>query len=80
MEPRHEDILMPDCLVCGKSDAYNIIRYFVIPGHIVAPNSYALCKEHIDIQYTFEDIYNEDGSRKPLTKKELNHVSQSVHD
>ena len=61
---------MFECLACGSKSARNMERYFVVPGHIMVPNCYLLCDEHKHLNFTFEDVYNNDGSRKAITLKE----------
>jgi len=58
---------MSKCLTCDSEKADpRIVRYFSIPGYIMVPNSYVLCPEHKDLQYYFEDIYDENGKRKTI--------------
>jgi hypothetical protein len=60
------------CLKCGKKVGNMHQRYFVIPVHIWVPTEHYLCDEHKDIRYTFEDVYNDNGTRnKELTKEEV---------
>ena len=50
------------CLYCNAPAT--ITKYLGIPGYIIVPNEYALCAEHKDKCLRFEDVYNDDGSRK----------------
>lgn len=60
---------MNKCIVCNKyAPTYD--RYFVMPAHILVPNCYPVCYEHLAMQFRYEDFYNEDGTRKPFTKGE----------
>lgn len=55
------------CLTCGSNEADpNNVRYFAIPGMVMVPNSYILCKEHEDLRYDFYDIYDENSKRKEI--------------
>ncbi len=58
----------PDCLKCGSKNVTEHSYYFIIPGMIIVPNEYRLCKKHKDLRFSFEDVYNEDGSRKEISK------------
>ena len=55
---------MIDCLKCGKKCNNANQRWMCVPGYIMVPSEYYLCNEHKDIRYSFEDIYDVDGSRK----------------
>lgn len=55
---------MVKCLECGIKIDMPWPRFFVVPGHIMVPNEYYLCDKHKDKRFTFEDIYNNDGTRK----------------
>lgn len=55
---------MVKCLECGIKIDMPWPRFFVVPGHITVPNEYYLCDKHKDKRFTFEDIYNNDGTRK----------------
>lgn len=55
---------MITCIECGIKVNNGNPRWLLIPGHIIVPNQYYLCDKHKDIQINFEDIYNEDGTRK----------------
>jgi hypothetical protein len=57
-------IMTINCLECGKDVTNRLPHYFVVPGHIIVPNEYYLCNDHKDNQFSFEDIYNNDGTRK----------------
>jgi hypothetical protein len=35
-----------------------------IPGYLIVPNAYNLCKDHEGIFLKYEDVYKEDGTRK----------------
>lgn len=59
-------ISMLECLVCGKKSAYSQQRYFVVPGFIMVPNCYFLCEEHKHLNFSFENVYNDDGTRKKI--------------
>jgi len=59
-----------NCQKCGAPASLRNLRFFVVPGHIMVPNSYLLCDEHRGFRYNFEDIYNEDGTRKKPNDKE----------
>jgi hypothetical protein len=56
-----------DCLECGIPCGNRHQRFFCVPGPFFVPNEYYLCEEHKDKQFYFEDLYNEDGTRKPIT-------------
>ncbi len=51
------------CFYCERPSEH--MRFLGVPGHIMVPNSYLVCDDHKDKFLKFEDIYNEDGSRKP---------------
>lgn len=55
---------MRKCAKCGEEASNQNDRYFVIPGYIIAPNCYYLCENHKGLPLSFEDFYNEDGTRK----------------
>jgi hypothetical protein len=58
---------IPDCLACGSKEVQtNNTRYFVVPGFIMVPNEYLLCKDHKHVQYFYEDIFDENGNRKKI--------------
>lgn len=57
---------MNKCLTCGKHAPHHNVRYFVVPGHIMVPNSYLLCDEHKELQYFFDDIYDENCEVKKI--------------
>ena len=69
MEPCDEDYVMLDCLNCGKEVGNRNERWFVNPGSIIVPSQYYLCDEHKNVRYEFDDIYNNDGTRK----KDIDH-------
>lgn len=56
-----------DCITCGskKVDTHKI-HYFLVPGHVLVPNTYLLCEEHKNISYYFDDIYTPNGKRKEI--------------
>ena len=60
-----------DCLTCGKETSNVHTRYFVVPGFIMVPNSYTLCDEHKNINYYYNDIYDEEGKRKKINHDEV---------
>lgn len=58
---------MSECLTCGSKEVSNTsVRYFCVPGMVMVPNSYLLCEQHKGLQYSYEDIYEEDGTRKKI--------------
>lgn len=57
---------MDKCIVCKKYAPRLNHHYFVVPGHIALPNYYNLCDDHRGRRYSFEDFYNDDGTRKPF--------------
>lgn len=63
---------MNKCLNCGSKDVDSRrIRYFPVPGVIMVPNSYILCKEHENLNYYYDDIYDEKGKRKKINHEEV---------
>lgn len=58
----------PDCLQCGSKNVIQNPRYFIIPGYIIVSNEYYLCDMHKHLNFYFDDIYNQDGSRKEIKK------------
>ena len=65
------ELMSLHCLTCGEETNNNNPRFMVIPGHIIVPNEYYLCDLHKDIFYSFEDVYNPDGTRKTVYQLEL---------
>lgn len=58
---------MNKCLTCGSKELDNRhIRYFVVPGFIIVPNSYLLCDNHKELKYYYDDLYDEKGNRKKI--------------
>lgn len=56
-----------ECLRCGSKEVNNInVRYFVVPGFVMVPQSYLLCKDHLHLRYSYEDVYDKDGNRKKI--------------
>lgn len=55
---------MFECLKCGKQTNNAMVKYMVLPGTIIVPNEYYTCHDHKDLFFKFEDVYNDDGSRK----------------
>lgn len=51
----------------------------IIPGAIVVPNSYYLCEKHHYVTLEFDDVYNDDGTRKDIKDliDDLNKVNES---
>lgn len=50
-------------LECGSKEIHRGKPLFMcLPGTVLVPSQYYLCKEHKDLRFNFEDIYNEDGS------------------
>lgn len=41
-----------------------------IPGYIMVPNMYFLCDKHKEEFIKFEDVYNDDGTRKELRQSQ----------
>lgn len=52
------------CLFCDKGSITT--KYIVNPSYVIVPSAYNLCKDHEQVWLKYEDIYNEDGSRKPI--------------
>ena len=58
-----------ECLTCGsKKVDPNRVMYMVIPGMIIPGGGtmYLLCDEHKNVRYNFDDVYEEDGTRKNI--------------
>jgi hypothetical protein len=53
------------CLTCGERG--DTMRYFVLPANFIASNSYYLCKNHANLKYEWDDIYDEYGVRKKIS-------------
>jgi hypothetical protein len=51
------------CLFCGEKSITT--KYLVCPGTIMVPNAYSLCGKHKDKVLKYEDVYEENGKRKP---------------
>lgn len=58
-----------NCIECGSYTSNTKPRWFIVPSHIFVPNQYYLCEVHKDNKISFEDIYNQDGTRKIRNKK-----------
>lgn len=56
------------CLICGDDAIHQ--RFMGIPGYIMVPNMYFLCESHKDDHLLFENVYNDDGSRKELRQSQ----------
>lgn len=67
----HKNKIQPECITCGSRKVEYIPRYFVIPGSIVVSNSYLLCNDHKHLNYYFNDIYDEEGKRKPIDHEKI---------
>lgn len=53
---------------CGDKMVTGNAYYMVTPGKIVCPAEYYLCQKHRNMPVSFEEVYNEDGTRKPPLK------------
>jgi len=56
------------CLICGDNAMHQ--KFMGIPGYIMVPNMYFLCDKHKEEFIKFEDVYNDDGTRKELRQSQ----------
>jgi hypothetical protein len=57
------------CAFCDKEEV--MPKWFVIPGHIIKPNQYSVCEDHLDLSLGYYDVYPNDQER-PITRHEYN--------
>ena len=60
---------MFSCQKCGIKSKHLFERNFIIPGGILVSSRYYLCNQHRKLLYSFNDIYNEDGTMKQKEEK-----------
>jgi hypothetical protein len=57
-----------NCVFCGDKPTNQ--RWLLIPGTIIVPNTYFVGESHKEKDLFFQDVYNEDGSRKVLRQSQ----------